>query len=387
MSIAQTGDRTPCVPITAPYRRLPFKELFRLIAEEKDVAARSELYENRYIDQAEDGRKTGPAEYLYSLYDRYQTAFGPHAEPAYDLTVEKFWNYPEGGEGQSKRNRKGTDCSHYFRACLKTLSQTLAKHPGINEAIAETLAAETLRKCMARHFFLSVRESFRESRRFVSRYYWKFNGYVLCLLFPTTVRGRARRAWLEANAPDTDPSRRGERQRIQDLIDRYFGRPGFVTVECAERELAAASVCMARREVSALDVPHRRDLAEVVAEEKASIADRLRPAIRCLGKSQIRQLVLRIFTAIDLGDYSAEQIARDFGITKAALSRFAGTLWSKNNNDGHDMRVPDLWVNLSGILARDETFRELARSAGVWERAARITKARVFKGRTRRGAP
>lgn len=356
----------PTVLSAASYRSLPMAELFRRVADNRDAAALHELHENRIIVRTADGRNLLPAQYLISLFERNQPALGDHAQRAYDMTIDKFHHLPKGC--------KGVNCAKYFQACYRKFQELLDKHPGMDEAGKEALAASVLRNFMTRHFYLSVRESLRGSDPFVSRYFWHVNGGSLCLLFPKGVCGSIRRVWLESNVTDADPSRPGERRRVQTLIDRYFEKGRFVGEEYAEEQLASSRIPPVPRKKPGPELEPGLDLAETVAGEKASIAHTLRPAIRVLGPEKIRELVLRIFTDLELGEYSAERVAKNFGITEPALSRFAGTGWSAKPANGQErFRVPDLWMNLSGLLARNETFGELAKSAGVWDKTSWIT--------------
>ena len=82
-------------------------------------------------------------------------------------------------------------------------------------------------------------------------------------------------------------------------------------------------------------------------------------------------MIRRIF--LDLSDdrYNEAELARRFGLSKATVSRFAGSRWLERSRDG-DVAVPDLWANTAHVLARYGPFVEAAEQAGVWKRVRAI---------------
>ena len=54
-------------------------------------------------------------------------------------------------------------------------------------------------------------------------------------------------------------------------------------------------------------------------------------------------------------------------LSKATLSRFAGTKWSAQTDSGRASFVPDLWRNTARTLAGHPDFVVAAKEAGVWQ--------------------
>ena len=101
-------------------------------------------------------------------------------------------------------------------------------------------------------------------------------------------------------------------------------------------------------------------LRECVAREKSEHFEDLRPAIRVLGSKGVYSLVLRIFADINEGAYSLSEVAQNFGLSKASLSRFAGPAWSGDARQ----EIPDLWANTAHVLAGNALFSEVVENAG-----------------------
>ena len=84
----------------------------------------------------------------------------------------------------------------------------------------------------------------------------------------------------------------------------------------------------------------RVTLAGAIADEKSAGIRQQRRSIQKLGKKSLKKMILRIFEAIDDGNLQDHQIAKDFGLSKATYSRFAGSRWAQS-----DTSIPDLWRN------------------------------------------
>ena len=74
-----------------------------------------------------------------------------------------------------------------------------------------------------------------------------------------------------------------------------------------------------------------------------------------LGRRGVRRLVKVVFEQIAAEDYHDGRVAESFGLSTAAMSRFAGSRWRPG--DGRD--VPDLWANLASVLLEHPGFRSL----------------------------
>jgi hypothetical protein len=180
---------------------------------------------------------------------------------------------------------------------------------------------------------------------------------------PRTIQYLQRRVWLEDNIQEVDPCRPGERYRVQGMIDEQLGLASHLSIEgladnlASHRDSDSPIRALIEKEVST------QGLANVVAEEKAANIDAQRRAIRALGRSRLKQLILRIFNNLSQEAYEEKRLAEAFRLSRATLSRFAGSRW-KRDVDG---RIPDLWANTAHTLAGHASFMEAAEAAGVWD--------------------
>ena len=100
-----------------------------------------------------------------------------------------------------------------------------------------------------------------------------------------------------------------------------------------------------------------------------------RRSIKILGRSKLKVLIEQIFNEIRDESYSDSKIAKDYGLSKATFSRFAGCRWKDSKSNS----IPDLWMNTAQVLATHPDFRALAKNSGVWE------QVKVAVNRKKRG--
>ena len=96
---------------------------------------------------------------------------------------------------------------------------------------------------------------------------------------------------------------------------------------------------------------------------------------RKLGKRNIERLILQIFSAVSAGEYMVTHIANQYGISKAALSRFAGSTWFEKIDADESVMIPDLWKNTAHILAGNPAFMETiltSKMAGRFKEVLRL---------------
>jgi hypothetical protein len=111
--------------------------------------------------------------------------------------------------------------------------------------------------------------------------------------------------------------------------------------------------------------PATNTLARRVALKKALEIESLRPAIRALGKDTVHRLVLRILHDLADGCYHTTTIVKEFGLSKAALSRFAGVSWNRPSVTNAQTAAPDLWRNVAAVVMAEPAFLEAAATVGV----------------------
>lgn len=288
-------------------------------------------------------------------------------ERARDLTLDKFGHLPSGDE----RGRKhGPDCRTYFASVLAALAAWANEHPIAHAIELEAATAGILQRHIQWHVRLSCKEARRSCNPMRSRFAWTLPNGTLHLWIPTSLGGTRRRRWLEENIPNPDASRPDERQRVQFIIDEYFGVPRVVRLP----------------DDSSLGSSHRRDdpgallwdghdegpveLGEIIAEEKAQRIHELRTSIRIIGPVRLRELIVQIFRRLANDDYDQKEIAAAYQLKQPSLSRFAGKAWEDLSD------VPDLWVNTARVLAGSDRYVEAAIEAGVWDAVCAVLEAR-----------
>jgi hypothetical protein len=271
------------------------------------------------------------------------------ADMAYDITLDKFINLPTD-------NQKGIDRRRYWRAFIKHVENDFAKHPPKGHLDQKLRTTNALQKFITRHYFLSLQEAERRTSDFWSRYTWRIDDHSITLWMPKFLKGSERRRWLEKNIKDPDLSRSGERQRIQKIVGERLVNMAWVRLQdnVGSDPTDAIIDDISGGEAFAVS------LAQYVADEKSGDIANQRRSIKKLGQSKLKQLVLRVFAEIEAGDNHDQQIAKEFGLSKATFSRFAGSRWRDAD------RIPDLWMNTAQVLASKPEFKEAAIEAGVW---------------------
>jgi hypothetical protein len=283
-----------------------------------------------------------------------------------------------------KQSHKGTriDCRKYYGAFLKKFEET--RKTGENESPSqeEYEAGRLLQKMVFGNFRRSKLDCSRITP-FSKRYEWVFGGRRIYLWYPSFVTPKEFKAWLIENFENLDPEVPNAKGHIQSRIDESFGRGYHIPFE--DSGLAETSNMSAKASpITTLEEQmFGRNLAEAVAHEKAENSMNLRPAIRELGKQSIRQLVLQIFTEIEWGDYDITRTAKQYGISKATLSRFAGSTWHGKMGTDESVTIPDLWKNTAQVLAGNPNFMETvlhSRIAGRFEEVQALIKTQKVEG-------
>ena len=296
------------------------------------------------------------------------------ADMTYDLTLDKFNNLPikTSCNATSPPKRKEIDCRLYFGAFLRQINRSFAEKPPDGPISAEIRAGMILQRLVRYHFYKSRCEVERRCNRFWSRYEWKVKGGRIWLYLPVSLNGSKRREWLEKNIDNPNPSRPNEKKRIQAIIDRKFIRERFVRLSETDSDKNNETSPFWGTDQG--EQPFRRSLATVVAEEKADNIHKQRTSIKTLGRDALKILIMRIFEEIDCGEYAAGDLAMDFGISPSTFSRFAGSRWDLNDTSSS---VPDLWLNVAGVLSSHPVFREVSREMGYLKLAEATVKMGV----------
>ena len=205
----------------------------------------------------------------------------------------------------------------------------------------------------------------RRSTPLSVRYTWHVGGKKLYLWYPSQVTAKEFTNWLQENAKDVDPERPTEQERIQSLIHTAFRRGRRISLD----DPSVARTLSTQQVLSRIDFHEGlmfvNELAKQVAGEVVRDIDRLRPAIKRLGRDAIEQLILQIFSDLACGKYVAARRADQYGISKATFTRFAGGTWTAKSEKSGMSEVPDLWMHTAKILAGNPLFMETVLSCGV----------------------
>jgi len=351
--------------VTGP-SSLCLTELAQLVVDQADRQALKEILTRRKVFKLQNGQRFLLGEYLFFLKE---LAAGPNekdaraislAERAYDLTLEKFINLP------TESSQDGPDCRHYYSAFLKALSLSLGRKPTSSRLRTESRAEAMLKGLVARHFRLSKLEAWREANPFWSRYQWRSNGRSLTVWMPASMSGAERRAWLEKNIPASFFDLPEWRSFIQQHVEQNLVREHFIPLDALENDQEVSQDGLGCQPGDDWGL----SLAEAVAREKAQNIQKQRRAIRKLGPESLAELVRQVFLDLDAGEYEQKQVAAQFGLSEATLSRFAGTDWRQK--DTEDQQVPDLWRNTAQVVSQIPMFREVAEEAGMLHRIEEI---------------
>lgn len=341
------------------YSDIPVVELIALVTEESDRDALREFHDNRMIFALESGDAMVMAKFIDTICcSRWAMALAGCnynlIEKAYYHLIDRFSNLP------NEEYPDGVDCRYYFDAFLTNVHSYFEQNDITNPLKRELIAAKTLQNMVVRHFKYCLKESCRQSNPLRSRYQWHVNGGSITVWMPVFKSGGERKSWLDENIDAPDPSRAGERYRIQQIIDSLLGTPvihgfdgEFIHSDSAENDFVP--------DCEQIDV---KGLAKAVADEKTQNIDSMRPAIRSLGKQKLAELIRSIFRDISYDCYEEKAVAEKFTISRPTLSRFAGSRWRISDS----ACPPDLWSNLAKVLAKNDSYKQAARNCRIWDR-------------------
>ena len=226
------------------YRRLSLFKLVELIAHNSDRKALAELHNNRRVFYYHSDGPLRLAEFVDKLRQskpgcRWCNANLETLEKAYDLTISKFSNLPNLNENGLVVKRQGPDCRYYYEAFITRATKTVDIRFHDRGDDREKQMAELLQNLIVRHFLLSCRECSRRGTELTKRYLWKVKGHSMEVFLPIDMPANQKGKWLAENIPDADPTRPGERDRVQSIVDGLVRKRKIVSLEnMAENEIA-----------------------------------------------------------------------------------------------------------------------------------------------------
>lgn len=393
------------------YKSCSTLSLIRKIVEDSDMMALRVFHETRtlfyrngkwvrlaeFIRALKDGSVRGPGKDRPNCTDISEVS-----DNAYDLTLAKFRNNPsqnlkpiKSDEDELDNNRFtwNVDCRLYFKALLKKIDAVLKKKPITSEIDSEETVAKVTTKFVMTHFYLSMKECKRRDTTSI-RYAWHVGGRIIYLFRPSYLTAEQLRKWLEDHITDVNPDAPHEKDRIQAIIDNKY--PCGANIRTDDLEVFNESGSEAESWIDKnfpRDTDVRADDPEIadklgmedkppieynegsqfsarlsvhVAKEKSENLEELRPAIGSLGREGVYNLVNRIFADMADEQYNLSEVARKFNLSKATLSRFAGSHWRKDEDIGQLSKadIPDLWINTAHVLAENHTLMETVKNIG-----------------------
>ncbi|MFC1734766.1 hypothetical protein ACFL1X_01520 [Candidatus Hydrogenedentota bacterium] len=272
------------------------------------------------------------------------------AELACDILTDRLSNLRGDTieeESSVESRPSGPNCKVYYKALRQFIEKS--RKPGASILEEEAHAIRFLDGFLWHQFKMCTKEALRQLDVHGKRFYWKRNGCSIRLRVPRNMKDSRIRAWLEAHIDDFEPSRPGERERIQNVIDRnlVFGKQTTLPDYVAARNDVLAWTLL--HGISVLGI------AKVIATEKRENPKLLKPAIRALGREMVWQLIMQVFRNLAEDNDSDAEIARMFGLSSTTYWRFAGRPRKGRNRR---TRVPDLFLNAAMILNRHPAWRE-----------------------------
>lgn len=370
-----------------------FEDLCRAVAEQGDERALEELVCHRTPFCLDPGRRVRLADYLLFLVRQTEQAWkrhaiGAHAATAYDMTLDKFttlWGTclgtPPDKEEPDMKGRKRVDCRKYYRAFLAQCEARLSGGSSLDAGqvfgrtdqdssplIRENEVCWLFQKFVRRHYFLSRAEALRNANPCIHRYTWETGVHTaphdgtITVYMPRSMTGKEKHVWLDRHVPREWLVWPDRRDRVQTFIDEMLLHEILVPLDEEIDGMGARPVQAVTLEGS----PVLR-FAFLLGEEKAAHLDRLQPSIRHLGATRLKELISDIFRRLTQDNGSEGTLAQRYGLSKASFSRFAGSEWGRKDVSRDAKRVPVLWANMAGQLARNAAFRQAAEDAGWWD--------------------
>ncbi|MBL1214669.1 MAG: hypothetical protein D8M61_15110 [Ignavibacteriae bacterium] len=288
--------------------------------------------------------------YPYLIIPNKETKLEEKLDLIYDRTLQKFSVLKKYSE-----KIEGPYCNNQYNELYKQLNDYYGSRSSISQLDLELKAESLLKGMVIRHLKYSWLEVCRKTNRLYQRYRWVLAKGVIELMKPVSIKGREFTKWLEEHIENPDPSNKGEKYRIQNAVDNWFGHSSEIDYELIaymQNDKIDPNFDIER---------YPENFTTLIANEKSTNINKLRPSIRSLGKTKLKMFISKILDNIVYDEDKDISIAKEFGLSKAAYSRFAGKNW-KNNNKGE---VPDLWKNIAHIITSDPILIELAISLGI----------------------
>lgn len=357
------------------YDNLPFLELIKRVLSHHDLKAHAKILTFRYFMGGKLSLSDLVRHFTDELCAHRAPGYDGISQDVYDLTLDRFLWIPLDEVRQNplvdgERRQVGHDSRHFYRAFLEWVKKHKHRIPR-GKVQREAWVCEAFAGFVRQQVLHAFQEAKRKiADRFSSRYNWQVAGRgSITVRLPRTLTGSKRRRWLETHILDVNPSRPGERARIQSIIDRelIFGQEVSLDQTDYYSDLVTQPPNWYLIELDGLRFP------EFVAEEKVQSISLQRPSIQRIGSGNLRRIILIIFDNLVSESLTEEALAELVGLTKTAFSHFAGSDWYRNGPDGI-IHVPDLWANVMYLLVNHPIFTEAAQELGLLDEARAVLK-------------
>ena len=346
-----------------PYAKHDLLALIGLITT-GDKTALEELIECREPLML-DGRRLSLPAWIETMTDRPPAGWSGGdriPEMARDLCYDRFTRLPPEPDG-------GTDCRYYYLGFLRNLPDELAVAGQFHPMQRNTQVLQRFGGYVRRHWRLCMRDAWRRQQDLAVAHKFVTPQGSLSLWVPGRIPLQERDDWLERCFGPIDTGAMGATARLQSLIDTWLDQD----LRDREKQLRASiDADPFGVHGSGFSIEHgwsSDGLARTVALEKANAPARLRTSIAALGPERIEQLVLGIFEDVIAGRYRPSTTARDFGLHKSTLTRFAAAHWLPSTEGP----VPDLWLNTAQVLASQPRFACALEEAGLDDIVSHMT--------------
>jgi len=297
------------------------------------------------------------------IFDKNDKHLEEKMDLVYDRTLKKFSNFiPK----DLQKANDGPYCNSYYDKLHKTISQLRTDKTELTQLEEENEVERLFQQFVITHISYSWMEILRTTNTKYTRYRWNHDDEAIELKRPHWIKIDIFKKWLDERFSKKKPI--VNRDSIQNKVYERFGYGENISIE-EHHEWD--------HEVSVLEDPIeneqkefvQKNLYKKIAEEKANNIKSLRSAICNLGKNKVEKLVLRILNEFVENSTKDIDIAREFKLSKATFSRFAGRDWKKNP----DKTIPDLWENMAKVIINNENFSEFANELGIIDTIKTIT--------------
>jgi len=269
----------------------------------------------------------------------------------YNHIISKFSSFkPE----NLSHDLKGPFCDAQYKRLYSHLELRIGD-PEINSLKTEFESSQSLTRMIYNHIKYSWLEACRYYDPNYVRYRWRRQGQIIELIRPRVVEVGNFRKWLENEFPNKGHLPQKQISEMREKIRNHFGyfedNPRNISEESAEDPI---------EESVQKNLSH--NLFHDVAFEKQTNIQKQRPTIRVLGEKKLFALCIEILENYTLKGFSFSKLAEQYGLSKTALSRFAGTEWTKETSEGS---VSDLWQNMAKVILSDPLFTDAATSLAI----------------------